>query len=67
VKIATACRRLLFITNVMVAAYVVKGGIKGMGQTGKVFRWKVATGNNQVDIRIPAVIGMLEKYGLNHV
>jgi hypothetical protein len=51
----------------MVAAYVIKGGVKGMGQTGKVFRGKVATGNNQVDIRKRAVIGMLVKYGLNHV
>ena len=67
VQIATAGRRLLVITNVMVAAYVIKGGVKGMGQTGKVFRGEIATGNNQVDIRKPAVIGMLEKYGLNHV
>jgi hypothetical protein len=67
VQIATACRRFLVITNVMVAADVIKGGVKGMGQTGKVFRWKVATGNNQVDIRKRAVIGLLEKYGLSHV
>jgi hypothetical protein len=51
----------------MVATHVIKRGIKGMGQAGKVFRGKVATGNNQVDIRKPAVSGLFEKYGLHHV
>jgi hypothetical protein len=55
------------ITNVMVAAHVIKGSFKGMDQTGKVFRRKVATGKNQVDIRKRAVIGMLKKSRLHHV
>jgi hypothetical protein len=51
----------------VVASYIIKGGFKGIDQTGKVFRGKVAAGKNQVNIRKRAGSGMLEKTRLNHV
>jgi hypothetical protein len=57
VQIATAFRRFLVITDVMVAAYIIKGGFEGIDQPGKVFRGKVATGENQVNIREPVGTG----------
>jgi hypothetical protein len=51
----------------MIAVNIVKGGVKGIDQTDKVFRGKVATGKNQVDFRKRVGIGLLEKFRLNHI
>ena len=61
VQIATACRRLFIITYVMVAAHIIKWGFKRIDQTGKVFRRKVATGKDQVNILKRVGIGLLQK------
>ena len=50
VQIKPALRPRLFKTNVMVAAYIIKGHIKSVNQTGKVFRRQVTTGDNQIDL-----------------
>lgn len=49
VQIETALRPGLFIANIMVATYIIKGHIKIVNQTRKVFRWQVTTGDNQID------------------
>ncbi len=51
VQVITTFRRLVFITNIMVALHIVKGGFKIMKQTGKVFRGQITTGNNEVNVR----------------
>jgi hypothetical protein len=38
-----------------------------MDQTGKIFRGKVATGKNQVDILKRVGIGLLQKFRFNHI
>lgn len=67
VQIATACRRLFIITYVMVAAHIIKWGFKRIDQTGKVFRRKVATGKDQVNIDKWTGIGTFEECRLDHV
>ncbi len=67
VQVVTACRRLLVITYIMVAAHIIKWGLKKIDQTGKVFRRKVATGKNQVDILKRVGIGLLEKSRFYHI
>ena len=59
VQVIAAFRRLIFITNIMVALHIVKGGFKKMKQTGKVFRGKITTGNNEVNVRKKAGIDPL--------
>ena len=49
VQIKPALRPRLFIPNIMVATYIIKGHIKIVNQTGKVFRWQVTTGDDQID------------------
>lgn len=50
VHIAATLWWRFLIANVVVAAHIIKGSAKSMCQSGKVCRWQIAAGNDDIDL-----------------
>lgn len=67
VQVIAAFRRFIIIPNIMVAPYIVKGGFQKMSQSRKVFRRKVAAGNNEIDTFKQVRLDPPIQHGLNNI
>jgi hypothetical protein len=67
VQIETSHRLLFLEPDIVVAAYEVKRGFKRMNQAGKVFRRKITTGYDDIDVTERFTAGILVQYRIHYI